>query len=199
MADFTITIDVKQLQAFATTMQVKAQSGLVAAYSPQFKRRLIEGANATTYNLTGAVLHRRTGNLARAVGWELQQGAEKVTGRVGIIKQGPALKYSMIHMSGGVLRPTHGQWLTIPLPAMLTSAGVARGTARSVPNSFFIRSKRGNLLLVRKRPGGIEPLFVLKREVRIPKRDFFTGPKDQTIRAVEADIAQLIRNELVLN
>lgn len=158
--------------------------------------RLAMGERLIKYNLSGSVLHRRTGNLARQVAFTIEGGQEKITGRVGIIKSGPATAYAAIHVTGGIIRPRKGQFLTVPLSAALTAAGVARFSARQVPGAFFLRSKRGNLLLVRRIAGGIEPLFVLKRQVRIPKRDYFSGPRDAVLRALETDLAHLLRDEL---
>ncbi len=73
---------------------------------------------------------------------------------------------------GAVIRATRSEYLTIPLPAALDSRGVPlRRSARMWANTFVQRSRRGNLLIFQNRPGGaIVPLYVLKREVRIPPR-----------------------------
>jgi len=199
MADITLHINTTQLLQAARALNMQAQRGFIPAFSSMLRRRLVTCESAIKYNLTGSVLHRRSGNLARQVAFTLAEGTDTVTGRVGVIKQGPALAYANMHMTGGRIVPKRGQYLTIPLPAALTSAGVPRFTARQVPNAFFIKSKRGNLLLVRKRAGGIEPLFVLKREVHLPKRDYFTVPKNELVAGVQADIALLMKNELVLS
>ena len=62
--------------------------------------------------------------------------------------------YARIHESGGTIRPTKRQWLTIPLGAAKTAGGALRGGALSFDNTFFIRSRKGNLLIVREKGAG---------------------------------------------
>lgn len=77
-----------------------------------------------------------------------------------------------IHEEGGVIRPSRSKYLTIPLPSALDRRGVPlKKSARDWPDTFVIRSKRGNLLIVQKRKGGgITPLYLLKSSVRIKAR-----------------------------
>ena len=92
-----------------------------------------------------------------------------------------------------IIRPKRAKWLTIPLPAVMTKAGVARGTARSFMdeggtfgNTFIAKSKAGNLIIFGQRRvmkgkkmgelrSNIVPLFVLKKQVKIDAR---IHPKD---------------------
>lgn len=83
-----------------------------------------------------------------------------------------------------------GKMLAIPLAQALTrggkgtrsgraapgtgSAGFARTGPCDQPDLFPIRSKKGNLLLVKRTPKGIEPWFLLKKSVTIkPGLRFF--------------------------
>lgn len=76
-----------------------------------------------------------------------------------------------IHEHGGVLRPKRAKYLTIPLPAALNSNGTPKKpSARSWENTFVMKSKAGNLLIVQKRGTQIIPLYVLKAQVYIPPR-----------------------------
>lgn len=77
-----------------------------------------------------------------------------------------------VHERGATIRAKNVKYLTIPLPAALNSNGTPkRPNARSWPNTFVQRSRKGNLLIFQKQAGGrIIPLYVLKREVKIPKR-----------------------------
>lgn len=77
---------------------------------------------------------------------------------------GDHAKYGARHefgSPGGRPDGAQGRYAAIPLPAALTAAGVPRGPPRSFTEAFFIRSMRGNLLLVRAVGDGIEPLFVM--------------------------------------
>lgn len=76
-----------------------------------------------------------------------------------------------IHEHGGVLRPKRAKYLTVPLPAALDSRGVPlKKSARDWKDTFVLRSKAGNLLIVQKKGASIVPLYVLKKEVSIPPR-----------------------------
>jgi hypothetical protein len=70
-----------------------------------------------------------------------------------------------------VIRPKRAKYLTIPLPAALNANGTPKkSSARAWENTFVIRSKAGNLLIVQKNGTQITPLYVLKPEVYIPPR-----------------------------
>lgn len=81
------------------------------------------------------------------------------------------------------IRPKNAQYLTIPLDAAKTKAGVARGSARSgvFGKTFVMKSKKGNLLIMGQRVrqsgksagetfGKVVPLFVLKKKVVVKAR-----------------------------
>lgn len=81
------------------------------------------------------------------------------------------------------IRPKSGQYLTIPLMAAKTPSGDARGSARSGMwgETFFARSKKGNLILFGKRVvqkgkssgqtrGDVVPLFLLVKQVKVKAR-----------------------------
>lgn len=81
------------------------------------------------------------------------------------------------------IRPKNVKYLTIPLDAAKTKAGVARGGARSgvFGETFVMKSKAGNLLIMGKRVrqrgksagqtfGDVTPLFVLKKKVVVTAR-----------------------------
>jgi len=125
----------------------------------------------------------RTGNL------RAQTKPLPVTERPGVIKSGMGFgtTYARPHVGpkGQVttIKPVGKQWLTIPLPAAMTKAGVLRGAAQSGMwgETFFARSKKGNLILFGKRVaqkgahagearGAVVPLFVLKKQIQIKAR-----------------------------
>ena len=95
--------------------------------------------------------------------------------------------YAAIHEHGGTIRPTKAKFLTIPLEAAKTAAGVARGGARFFENTFFMRSKAGNLFLMQRDGNEVRPLFLLKKEVYIPPRLGF-------YRAFDRQMPELIRH-----
>lgn len=126
----------------------------------------------------GGLVGRRTGNLARAV---KDQVNVIPNGVVGIVWPDPEMvAYGAIQEEGGTVVPKNGQFLAIPLDAMLTGNGVARGTAGQVrdnPGGFgftgtfvhdgIVFGKQGNR-------GSIIPLFALKRSVTIPATHYLS-------------------------
>ena len=81
------------------------------------------------------------------------------------------------------ITPKKGKYLTIPLPAAMTGAGVARGSARQGPwgETFVAKSKAGNLIIFGKRKittgkkagelrGQATPLFLLLKSMKIKAR-----------------------------
>lgn len=77
-----------------------------------------------------------------------------------------------VHEKGAVIVPKSAKYLTIPLPAALTARGTPKlPNARAWSNTFVQRSKKGNLLIFqKKKDGSIVPLYVLVKQVIIPKR-----------------------------
>ena len=97
----------------------------------------------------------------------------KVSGAtLGAIKGRIGAKFPMsVHEKGAVVRAKNAQFLTIPLPAALNSKGIAlRKKARDWPNTFVALSRNRNLIIFQKRAGGIVPLYLLKKSVKIPPR-----------------------------
>lgn len=132
--------------------------GILIDFQREHTRRFMSGRPG---------LHRRTGTLARSFLFRVE--GDRISNLQGVYFTN--LVYAGIHEFGGVIRPRRRKFLTIPLPAAKTAAGVARGGARDFPNTFVRRGPSGNLIIYQKRPKGPpEPLFLLKREVRIPPR-----------------------------
>ena len=109
---------------------------------------------------------KRRGKLANLF-QKIDARADDVSGRIG-----PRVPYGRIIERGGIIKPKRRKWITIPLPAAQTSQRVAQHGARKFANTFFAKSKAGNLLLFQNRGGQAIPLFVLKKSVRIPKRPY---------------------------
>lgn len=82
-----------------------------------------------------------------------------------------AAGHMAIHETGGTIRARNGGFLTIPLPAALSSSGVPlRERARDWNDTFSARSKRGSLLIFRREGREIVPLYILKESIRIRPR-----------------------------
>jgi hypothetical protein len=113
-------------------------------------------------------LQSRTGQGLRSIAESIEVRGSKAA-LEGIISAG----MMAIHETGGTIRATRSQYLTIPLPSALDARGVPlRQRAREWDNTFVARSRAGSLLIFRKLPGPnqITPLYILKPSVTIKPR-----------------------------
>jgi hypothetical protein len=149
---------------------------------------------------TGDTLRSRTGNTRR----QLRVSAPRTRGDDAFVVVGAAGTSGRIlraHEEGKTIRPRLRQWLTIPMGAAKTRAGVARGPARSFPDAFFVRGRGGGqrLFIVREKTkgagkGSLELLFVLVKRVKLPKRRTAEASK----REAEPKIVALFRGAVSL-
>lgn len=135
--------------------------------------RLIAGRLAAKHNQpwkaggTNNNLYERSGKGMRSVidSVEVIDAGKDVLGKIG------GLWYLRTQETGAVIRAKRSQYLTIPLPAALDQRGVPlKRRARDWAHTFIKKSRNGNLLIFQKTARGIIPLYVLKKQVRIPKR-----------------------------
>jgi hypothetical protein len=162
---------------------------------------------------SGGLIGRRSGTLSRAL-------MELVTvtdgGIVGELWPDPAkAPYGGIQEDGGTITPKKGTMLTIPLAAMLTGNGVARGTARQVkdnPTSFGFQSSfipKGKHVIMgviadarfagtrgNGGRGAAIPLFALVPSVTLPGRHYLATTLIQEWQWI-ADELETITNETV--
>lgn len=165
----------------------KALAATAVSFTTRLRDEFMSGPTS------GRSLRTRTGALRRGIRF-----AGVTTEPTGLVaKVTSDRKYIATHFGprGSVktIRPKNAKALTIPLAAALTSAGVAKGTARNGPwgKTVIIPTKRqGNTTAiiygVRQKQsgknvgtgyGGLVPLFALMKSVRIPAR---IDPKDFT-------------------
>jgi phage gpG-like protein len=112
-------------------------------------------------------LGQLSGSLAHSWKVRVQSKQDEVVGEIRQDQRFKARVYARIHEFGGTIRAKNVQFLTIPL-----TMEARQRRARQIAGLFTIRSRAGNLLLVRRRAASIEPLYSLKREVRMPARPF---------------------------
>lgn len=149
----------------------------------------------------GGLIGRRTGNLARAVKSVVTvTGAGHVVGTVWPDRD--LVPYGDIHEDGGTIVPTRSQALTIPLKAMLTGNGVARGTAQQVrqnPTAFgFTGTFVAKGVIFGKEGKQIIPLFALKPSVVIPARHLFGTTLTQSIVWMQDELERITGESVTL-
>lgn len=133
--------------------------------------------------LSGDPLKRRTGNLVRAMNYNVTENNGDVVGKVG-----NRMVYSAIHETGGTIKAKKGKYLTIPLPAAMTPAGVLRKPARQWENTFV----RGKVIFQRRGEKNV-PLFVLKESVDIPARPYISTSLKETRDRIIKIIGEIIQ------
>ncbi|HZP46270.1 MAG TPA: HK97 gp10 family phage protein [Candidatus Binataceae bacterium] len=148
----------------------------------------LEAISAIRRNLK-ATHKMRSGDLARSIAAEeIVESGTEISGRVG-----SNLEYAEIQERGGTIHAKNVKNLTIPLDAMLTGRGIARGTARNViddPGSFgYERTFFRNGILFGSSDGEVTPLFLLKPSVTLPARPY-AAPAAEEIRPQMIDKVQ---------
>lgn len=162
--------------------ETRAVNRLVIRAERSFRRRV-----------SGDVLKVRTGAYRASISRQL---AEKhpvsgIQGTVGVAK-GPASPYARIHETGGTIR-AKGTLLAIPLPSLLTKAGVARSKSpRDFPDGFWFTSKAGNAIFAIREGEKLTPLFVGKPSVVIPQR----RPLGQTLDEIKPLMRETFEEEV---
>ncbi len=140
--------------------------------------------------LSGQVLRRRSGQLAKSLSFEVFQKGKDVAGRVGTPKI-----YSRIHELGGTITAKNTKYLTIPLKAAMTPAGVLRKPAKEYGNTF-VRTIGKNKIMFTTEKGRLEPIFLLKTSVKIPQRPYFRPALKETQKKVSLIVGESVKTAL---
>ena len=186
MATFSVSMTGSAaVMRYLNDVKKRASREAVMETAKAVQQRLILSVN-------GQILKTRSGRLkggwsrpARATGTDDNPSA--------VISSDVA--YAAIHEYGGTVRPKRTKWLTIPVGRALTPTGQAKVTARmfiadpgslGYDASFFRKTTSGAVILgVRgKKRQIIEPVFVLRSEVRIPGRRYMTHSVNQALPRV---------------
>jgi hypothetical protein len=145
----------------------------------------------TQQQLANKSLRRRTGDLARMSRWRTEIGyAGGGAGngyKVSIILD--STPYAVIHEDGGSIVPKTGKYLTVPMPAAMTKAGVLRKPATSWQDTTVIKLQDKRLFIVKLRGKDKPPifLFALKKMVRIKPTHWISKAIDGALpKLVEA-------------
>lgn len=206
---------VMQIKGLAEVQQrLERAAKLVPQLTGQilFKQLNLAVTYARDRYLTGGTttdrLAVRSGLLRASFGAEVQQSASGVTARIGyimpqVVRNGAdPLVYARIHegwpdgRSSTTIRPRNAQYLTIPLAAAKTPAGVPRGRARDFPDTFVRRSQRGKLIIFQQTGNGIVPLFLLAKEVVIPARPALRPTMERFLPQIQAELGKVLTQAL---
>jgi hypothetical protein len=138
-------------------------------------------------------LARRTGNLVESWKVRIEETADTATGQLRQDQRFRSRAYAKTHEYGKVINARRAQNLAIPL----TDEAENVKSPRDIDNLFLIRSRRGNVLLVRRDGRRIEPMFLLKPSVRIPARPYIRPTSAKwfpiILGDVRREVAQMAR------
>ena len=136
---------------------------VVDAMKQRHSRRWLWGSRLPKGERAGKLAKRSGASLA-ALRPKIKHDTEEVTGTI-------VVPFPLsVHETGATIR-ARGKLLAIPLQAALNGRGIPKKRGpRAWKNTFVARSKKGNLLIFQKQFGSIIPLYVLKKQVKIPKR-----------------------------
>lgn len=128
--------------------------------------------NIRSLFLSGSPLHVRSGDLRNSINaGPIQESEQEIRGPVGT-----NLIYAAPQNYGATISAKNVQFLTIPLDAALTPAGVMRWSAREIISNpgegGYLRTFFRNGILFGSDGNTIDPLFALKTSVTIPPRPF---------------------------
>lgn len=166
--------------------------------------------------LSGQMLRVRTGTGRRSIFHRIEAVGNGDEGDI-VLFVGADLgtaRYMRLQALGGIIRPTKGRYLTIPIGAAKTANGVARFSARDVIedpqahgyDSTFFRNQilfgvkgrfrkqtvEGQRVSVRQGSiGTVEPLFVLKTSVTIPAHNYLAAARDRLQPAVAEELGNI--------
>lgn len=193
-SEFTIRIDASQVQRLFAQLPGAVATRVVrtgvATVTKTAEREIKEA-------LSGRVLKVRSNRYRSSVTSIVEERGGQVVGTVGTTFIGADL-----HEKGGtVSAPGHGklskgkQFLTIPMPAARTGAGVPRFDApTALKAGAFI--PKGRSIIARSVGGRLVTLFALKRSVHIPARPIWKPVFDRMSRLIPAVFERLLQQTI---
>lgn len=176
----------ESLAQFAARVRRLADGELDRRIRPVVLASALEGERLARQRV-GVVLHVRTGRLRNSIRGSVrtQGAATEIVLAAGGGRGGQPVRYAAIHEKGGTIRAKAGGLLRIPMPGMLTGAGVDRnpGSLRGDARFRFHRGQDGRMWLVHAGLGGstMGPAYRLVPQVTIPARPYLR-PSIEEIR-----------------
>jgi len=193
-ADFTIRVDASQVQRLFAQLPGAVAARVVrkgvATVTKTVEREIKQA-------LSGGTLRVRSNRYRSSVTSTVEDRGGQTIGTVGTTFIGADL-----HEKGGtVSAPGRGkfskgrQFLTIPLPAARTGAGVPRFDApTALKAGAFI--PKGRSIIARSDGGRLVPLFALKRSVHIPARPIW-GPVFERVKRTVPELFERLLQQAI--
>lgn len=205
----TVNADQVRIQIERLLKRISVES-VRAAVSTAFQRGATKvGGFIAKRFLSGQVLRRRTGNLARSVEgiYEVSDGLPRL--RVGVFKA-PARNYARIQEFGGTITPKKAKSLAVPVGAgAVTPAGVSKyASPRQYPGELqYIPINRGNVagILVdskeksRAQEGRMKATYLLLRRVKVKARPFLRPGVMAYLPELTEEVSRAVRKAVNTN
>ena len=194
-SDFTYKIDTQKRQRLFKKLEQLAPNQQSRLLKQTMRIIGLRVENRLKTNVSGPILRRRTGHFTNSMGSRVDSSMFNISVVVGSgVRSGRRKRQPQANIleTGGTIKAKRGKYLAIPLPAALTKAGAPRKgktSPRDWPNTFVNRSKKGNLIIFQKkgkraRDQRPTPLYVLKKQVKIPDFMYLTRTRQQTTNGV---------------
>jgi len=135
---------------------------------------------------TSRGLARRSGNLIASWRVTMKERAADFEGKLFQDERYRSKIYAPVHEYGATITAKRVRNLAIPL----TEEARLAATPRKFNDIFPVRSKRGNLLLVRRSGKTLEPMYKLQPSVRIPPRPFIRPTSEKWFPIILRDMQQ---------
>jgi len=156
------------------TLQVKISYRNVPTFTKDELKQVIKDTseiwalsviNKIKLDLTGNKLNVKSGKLRNSIDKDVKQSSNKTTIKIGSWN----IVYAKIHDDKAItiINPKQKRFLTIPVN------GSVKGRALQYSNAHFMKFG-GNLFLVQTKKGSLNPLFLLKKEVKIKGTGYIT-------------------------
>lgn len=187
-----VTYDLTQLKRVAASAHaaVVARMDEASIYIRSYllNKRFTGGTSATALGVRSGHLRSQTHLIpTKAAGGKIAGGVDITT------------FYASVHIGPKgqttVIRPKNGKFLTIPTEHAKTAAGAARqSSARNVPGLFFLPSRKGGGVLVKRvGRGKLVPYFILKKSVTVRARIAPADVQRDTLPGVTSIFEQAIK------
>ena len=172
----------REIQAMKEPLLTAAKEGLLKAM-----KQVAQDARS---NVDSTFSKNSTGRLRSAIEAGVTEEGGALTGFVRVDEK--TAPYASAQEWGATIRPRRSKYLTVPL------RGTPRQPASTFPNTF-VRRVHEKLFLFQKNGKNIRALFVLKKEVKIPKRPFMEPAleknRDAILETVEREIDRVFSNK----
>jgi len=208
MAKAELTVDEDAVLISIDTLRERISAEVIrAAVESAFQRGATKiGGFIAKRFLSGQVLRRRTGNLARSVEgvYEIVDGLPSI--RVGVFRS-PARAYARIHELGGTITPKKAKSLAVPVGAgAVTPAGVSKyASPRQYPGDLqYISINRGNVVGIlvdpkekrKEQEGRMKATYLLLRRVKVKARPFLRPGVMAYLPELAKEVSRAVRKAL---